>query len=235
MKKYIVLMLLSFTSTLFCCVGNGPCQDVQFPKQRAFTARANFTNNPDAINALQVESEKSKSLNEIQNKKSSLAIQSEALKNSDIIPAVYTCHGENKSPDMRWEWTGGLPTNVKSYAILITSDEWLSINAVIKTITPIDQSHWVVFNIPSTITSLNEGVVINGSNGTELRKYQGPGCNLNPLNSKTTASTYAFTVYALDIILDSNTVKTKNDLVAAIQGHIIARSSMTKRYISEQK
>lgn len=234
MKKYIILILLSFASTLFSCI-NGPCQSVTFPNQRAITARPDFTNNPEILNVSQTGGKQLAPSDPTQNKKYSLAIQSEALKNSDMIPAEYTCNGKNISPDIQWQWSDSVPANVKSYAVLITSDEWLSVNAIIKTTTPIDQSHWVVFNIPSTVTSLNEGAVINGSNGTELRKYQGPGCNLNPLNSKTTTSTYAFTVYALDIVLDSNAIKTKNDLIAAIQGHIVASSSMTKRYVLEKK
>lgn len=222
MKKYIIFALSYSVSMLFGCTGDQPCPlfDQNVPAVRATTIDTRIM-----PNILQNQP--------TQNKSYSISIYSEALKNSKIIPARYTCDGENVSPDIRWMWNGIAPMNIKSYAILVTSDEWIGVNLGINP-RAVDQSHWVVFNIPSTVTELQEGAKINGSNGMELRNYQGPRCSMLTQN-KTSPSTYAFTVYALDTVLDSDTIRTKDDLVAAIQGHIIASNSMQKTYVPAQK
>jgi len=190
-------------STLFGCTGDRPCPS--------------FEQNIPAIQSMPA---------------GALSVQSDSLSDSKMIPARYTCDGENISPDIRWKWKMTLP-NIQSYAVLVTSDEWYGVNLGINP-SAVDQSHWVVFNIPPTITALEEGVSINGSNGTELRKYQGPRCSMITKN-KTAGSTYAFTVYALSAALDPSKIQTKDDLIVAMQGHIVASGTITKTYAPQQK
>lgn len=160
------------------------------------------------------------------------SVYSDALNVADTISMKYTCGGENVSPDIRWRWNNGIPPQVKSYVVLVTSDEWYGVNLGINP-RAVDQSHWVVYNIPPTINSLLEGTVINGSNGTELRKYTGPRCN-SMTRYKQGKSKYAFTVYALDTVLDSGKIQNKDDVIVAIQNHIIARGTITKFYAVQQ-
>lgn len=164
---------------------------------------------------------------------STLSVQSSALNLSKIIPTRYTCEGENVSPDIQWRWSEVVPANIQSYAVLVTSDEWYGVNLGINP-RAVDQSHWVVFNIPPTTTTLQEGVSISGSNGTELRKYQGPRCSMITQSNRA-QSAYAFTVYALDMTLDPSKIQTKDDLVVAMQGHIVASGTLTKYYTPQQK
>lgn len=93
--------------------------------------------------------------------------------------------------------------------------------------------HWVLFNLPADARVLKEGVpaVESLDNGGKQGKndfgavgYGGPA----PPRGK--PHRYYFTLYALDAILDLLAGATKQQLLAAVKGHVVAEGKLMGRY-----
>ena len=86
--------------------------------------------------------------------------------------------------------------------------------------------HWVVFNIPATLTEIPEAWTINGIKGKGTRgklEYSGP----KPPDRE---HRYFFRVYALDTLLNLPEGSTKEELLAAIEGHILSQAALMGRF-----
>ena len=129
--------------------------------------------------------------------------------------------GEGTSPAMTWT---NVPAGTQSF-FLNMHDMDLARNK-----TTDDQAHWVVWNIPATATGFPEGVE-KGSQRPDGSyqisatgpMYRGPGAPANgPLHH------YVFELYALDTKLDvtpsTDAFETRTKVIAAIQGHILAKA-----------
>jgi len=129
--------------------------------------------------------------------------------------------GEGTSPAMSW---ANVPDGTQSF-FLHMHDLDLARNK-----TTDDQAHWVLWNIPATLTGLPEGVpkgsqLPDGSFQISVTgpMYRGPGAAANgPLHH------YVFELYALDTKLDvkpsTDAFETRANVMKAIQGHILAKA-----------
>jgi Raf kinase inhibitor-like YbhB/YbcL family protein len=140
----------------------------------------------------------------------SLEIKSDAFANGQSIPAKYSCTGRNISPALTW---GNAPAGTQSFALIVDDPDapmgtWV---------------HWVVFNIPSTTTGLEEsadtGAVSVGKNSSGKMSYDGP-CPPSGTHR------YFFKLYALDSILSLSPGATKEQLLGAMKGHILAQGEL---------
>ncbi len=128
------------------------------------------------------------------------------------LPADYTCTGRNVSPPLAWS---GAPQGVASYAVICDDPDsrgapW---------------AHWVLFNLLPGTAALPEGVParprlpdggVQGINSFGTVGYDGP-C---PPPGK--PHRYVFKVYALDRLLPLGEQARKEQVEAAMQGHILA-------------
>jgi hypothetical protein len=143
--------------------------------------------------------------------------------------------GENKSPAFEFHWNvgtnpGTAPDTLKTYAIIFHDIE----NSTAKTTT--DTLHWSAFNIPGTATGLPEGLgsgvlpdgTTNGpgiaARGGAPGAYFGPGAGPGPFHH------YVFEFYALDTKLDLPATATRDDLVKAMDGHVIGKAAYVGRF-----
>ena len=94
-------------------------------------------------------------------------------------------------------------------------------------------THWVLFNLPAEVEGLPEGVPkqntledggVQGRNGFGKIGYGGP-C---PPKGK--PHRYRFHLYALDIELDLEAGASTQDVLKAIEGHILAEGEITGLY-----
>lgn len=140
-----------------------------------------------------------------------LEIRSVSFEDRAKIASKYTCDAQDLSPALSWN---DVPSGAKSFA-LICSDP----DAPFKPWT-----HWVIFNIPADKRSLPEGIQkvnrlddgsIQGINDFGKAGYGGP-C---PPAGK--PHRYFFTLYCLDITLDSNEKSGKDDVLRQIKGHVL--------------
>jgi len=119
---------------------------------------------------------------------------------------------------------GDAPGNIKSYA-LVCEDPDAPMGTFI---------HWVIYNIPAserglaenipTIDSLKNGTH-QGKNGTNKIGYFGPCPPPGKLHH------YHFKLFGLDQKLNLTGDITRDILISAIQGHIIAEGELVGTYM----
>ena len=141
----------------------------------------------------------------------SLVIRSSAFENNMAIPSKYTADGDNINPPLTIE---NLPNNTQSLALTIEDPDSPSGSFI----------HWVMWNIPpSNEIQEHSAPGVEGLNSDRKNIYTGP-------DPGSGTHRYIFKVYALDSKLDLPANSTKEDLEAAMQGHILARGELIGTY-----
>jgi Raf kinase inhibitor-like YbhB/YbcL family protein len=149
-----------------------------------------------------------------------LSVSSSVFEEGDMIPARYTCRGEDVSPPVAWS---GVPAGTRSL-VLIMDDPDAPVGVF---------SHWVIFNIAADSPGLPEAVpaqaqlpggALQGRNDFGRVGYGGP-C---PPPGR--PHRYQFTVYALDSSLELEAGASKGQVLGAVQGHILAQGRLSGRY-----
>ena len=148
-----------------------------------------------------------------------MQITSSAFTEGTMIPAKYTCDGQDISPPLEWKIS---PAGTNSFT-LITDDPDAPMGTWV---------HWVAYNIPSNTTELDENVkpeqefksgMRQGSNSWPKIGYGGP-CPPSGTHR------YYFKLYALDVILDIKPGATKEQVLQSMKGHVIAEAQLMGKY-----
>ena len=152
----------------------------------------------------------------------SLKVTGLAFQQGQRIPKKYAYRGEgdNVSPPISWS---GAPQGTKSFVVLCEDPDAPSP----KHPRPKPWVHWVLFNIPASTTSIPEGQTAGtpGKNDFGDLAYGGP---LPPPGSGT--HRYFFKVYALDTTLSLAKGATRDEVLRAMQGHILAQGEVYGTY-----
>jgi Raf kinase inhibitor-like YbhB/YbcL family protein len=170
------------------------------------------------------------------------SLTSSAFVESSVIPTRYTGDGQNVSPPLEWR---GAPAGTQSFALTMVDPDvpWgETVNVYGEMPPPGTQPadffiHWIVVNIPPTVTSLADGAspgnmpagVVEPLTsfalfGTPANQYGGPA---PPPGRK--AHGYRFVLYALDVPgLPGITAESGfTDVTAAMAGHVLAATTLT--------
>jgi Raf kinase inhibitor-like YbhB/YbcL family protein len=137
------------------------------------------------------------------------------------IPAKYTQAGDQTSPGITWSNT---PPGTQSFFLHVHDMEGA------RNHTTEDQIHWMVWNIPGTETSLPEGVPKGAtlSNGAYQLSAGGPMFRGPGAPATGPRHHYVFELYALDTKLDvqpgSDPFATRQELMKAVQGHVLGKA-----------
>ena len=168
---------------------------------------------------------------------SSIVFTSPVFNAKRRIPKKSTCteislNEPNISPPLAWE---GLPEGTVSLALTMDSLE----------VEGGPRVHWVMWNMPSSLTELTEGIAqadvlpdgtAQGINGAGGVGYLGP-CPPVMVSTfgmqgkvgegkKRDIEKYFFKLYALDTLLDLPPSTTKGELLKAMDGHILAAGEL---------
>ncbi len=148
-----------------------------------------------------------------------------AFTDGGVIPIKYTSAGESTSPALSWN---NVPPGTLSLVLIFHDpDTAPDRNAQ-------DFTHWLVWNIPPTVTGLDEGIkegpqlaagAVQGKNGRGTYAYLGPGANAAGPEHH-----YTFELYALDIKLNLGTDASRADVLAAMNGHVIGKAALEGRF-----
>jgi len=152
-----------------------------------------------------------------------LIITSPAFQQNGTIPTQFTCDGADISPALAWS---AAPSGTRSFA-LIVDDPDAPDPAAPKLI----YVHWVLYNIPASVSSLAERMTtralpdgtLEGKNDWNRTGYGGP---CPPIGRHR----YFFRLYALDCVLPDLRSPTRAQLDAAVQGHIVATAELMGTY-----
>jgi Raf kinase inhibitor-like YbhB/YbcL family protein len=152
-----------------------------------------------------------------------IKLTSEAFRSRQAIPEKYSCDSENSSPPLAWS---DITPGTQSLALIVDDPDAVKVAGFVWV-------HWLVYNIPAETTSLAENVPadvelpdgsLQGETSFGEVGYGGP-C---PPQGK--SHQYEFKLYALDIVLDLEAGITKEELLAAMEGHILAEGELIGRY-----
>ena len=139
------------------------------------------------------------------------SLSSKAFAPGQSIPSKFSCIGRNISPDLAWT---GVPVHTQSFALIVDDPDapmgiWV---------------HWVVFNLPATTTGVPEATDFTdgsmvGKNSSGHLSYDGP-CPPSGTHR------YFFKLYALDTMLTLSAGANKDQLLKAMDGHILAQGEL---------
>lgn len=136
------------------------------------------------------------------------------------IPEKFACDA-GVSPELAWS----VPAGTRGFAIIVEDPD-----------APFGFVHWVVYGLPANILALPEGASSQalpgnarmGNNGYGGNGYVGP---CPPVGSHH----YIFRVYALDANIELPARATKAQLIAAMNGHVLAEGKLVGIYGREQE
>jgi Raf kinase inhibitor-like YbhB/YbcL family protein len=149
-----------------------------------------------------------------------LTIESNAFEDGGIVPMKYAARGDNVQPGFRFS---NAPDGTVSYAIIFHD-----LDVAIQGNTT-DVLHWMAWNIPASAGGIPEGSLppgsVQGKNITGNNVFMGPGAPPGPRYHH-----YVFEFYALSQNLDLPDTASREDLLAAMQGKIVAKAAYVGRF-----
>ena len=153
-----------------------------------------------------------------------LSVTTPSFGNGARIPDTHAAEGENASPALRW---AAGPAGTRSYALIMEDPDVTEEPPFV---------HWMAYNIPAGVTSLDEGLpgsprllkpegALQGMNDRGSIGYFGPR---PPKGSP--PHHYHFQVFALDNVPALLHGASRAEFLAAIQGHVLATGEVMGTY-----
>ncbi|HSE29481.1 MAG TPA: YbhB/YbcL family Raf kinase inhibitor-like protein [Candidatus Saccharimonadales bacterium] len=139
-----------------------------------------------------------------------MQINSSKFNNTQQIPSIYTCKGQNINPPLTFL---NVPPQAKSLALIVNDPDSPSGNFI----------HWVIWNIPTDSTILEGSTPKNATQGRNdfgNVGYGGP-CPRNGTHR------YVFNLFALDSNISLTSDAGEPELKKAIENHILDSSTLT--------
>ena len=137
------------------------------------------------------------------------------------IPTRHTCEGEDVAPPLTWR---ELPAGTRSLALIVDDPDAPDPAKPQRT-----WVHWVLYDIPPTVTGLPEGGrpafagSRDGANDWDRTGYGGP---CPPIGRHR----YFFKLYALDAPLGDLQQPNKARLELAMRGHVLGEAQLMGTY-----
>jgi len=148
-----------------------------------------------------------------------LLMQSTAFEDGGIVPQKYAGR-EGVQPGFTFS---NAPENTVSYAIIFHD---LDVSLMGSTN---DVLHWIAWNIPAAAKGIPEGKLpdgsVTGKNIAGQNSYFGPGAPPGPRYHH-----YVFELYALSANLDLPNTAGRPELLAAMDGKIVAKAAYVGRF-----
>jgi len=153
---------------------------------------------------------------------SEMQLTSFAFNHRGSIPSRHTCEGEDVSPQLAW---GNAPDGARAFAVICHDpDAPLIENGTYGFV------HWVLYNIPGSVTELAEGTsdYTAGMNNFKKTGYGGPA----PPEGHGVHH-YFFWVLALDREIELQPGLTMWQLLQKIEAHVIGMNRLVGTYVRD--
>ncbi len=152
-----------------------------------------------------------------------MEISSPAIADGDRIPDSYTCEGEDISPTLE---LAAIPAGARALALVVDDPDAPGGTFV----------HWLIWNLPGNLAEIPEGVpqddvlgdlgeAAQGENDFGEIGYRGPCPPPGDGEHR-----YRFTVHALDAELDLEPGADRDELDAAMEGHVVGTAQVAGVY-----
>lgn len=152
-------------------------------------------------------------------------LTSPAFEDTGILPNRHTQVDGPTSPSPALNWSGA-PAGAQSFTLLMHDMEPAPNRG------SMDNTHWLIFNIPANATALPEGVArdanlpdgsVQIARGTAVG-YGPPGAPPGLYHH------YAFELFALDAKLTLGPTATRPEVIAAMDGHVLGKAVLIGRF-----
>ena len=172
-----------------------------------------------------------------------IEVTSDAVGNNGRLQNEYTCEGlHERTPPLSWS---GAPEETQSFVLVMEDAETDEPPGGVWT-------HWIVYSIPPDTMSLDSIPLTSadlgngaklGTNDYGVAYYLGPcpkpsliiGPNIASRMSPASLRPYYFRIYALDIDVQLGPGADRNELLHAIEGHVLAAGELAPTYRSRLK
>lgn len=153
-----------------------------------------------------------------------MKLRSPAFPDGGAIPAAHTCDGADASPPLEWS---GVPAGTRSLALIMEDPDAPAGTWV----------HWVLYDLPGDLRKLGsqphktERRAGGGKHGAcwGVEEFSRVGYH-GPCPPPGDPHRYVFTLYALSAPPDLPPGRAKPELLAAIEGAVLATAALTGRY-----
>ncbi|MFA5925849.1 MAG: YbhB/YbcL family Raf kinase inhibitor-like protein [Parcubacteria group bacterium] len=149
------------------------------------------------------------------NKSDAMKISSPAFENNGNIPEKYTCDGHSVNPPLE---ITDVPEGTESLAFIMHDPDAIISGGFV---------HWVLYNFSPDTKEIPENGkptdATEGNSSSHETGYVGP---CPPFGTHH----YHFKVFALDTKLDLDSGETRDDLLKAMEGHIIDNAELVALY-----
>ena len=137
------------------------------------------------------------------------------------IPVKYSCDGANLSPALAWM---DAPAATRSFALIMDDPD-----------TPKGTvTHWMIYEMPTAARSLPEGVPTSkklADGSMQGKNVRGKSGYTGPCPEKGgPAHHYFFKLYALDAKTNLKPNAKREEVEAAMKGHILAKAELIGRF-----
>jgi len=153
----------------------------------------------------------------------SLSLTSSGFSSGGAIPRQFTCDGADLSPSLQWS---GAPAGTKSFALVVHDPD-----------APVDFTHWLVYGIPQAVDALTQGASTDGDGDGAMPRGSAEGINgfrsvgyAGPCPPPGKPHHYVFQLYALDVYVTLPPGARREELQAAMRGHILAEGKLVGVY-----
>lgn len=146
-------------------------------------------------------------------------LTSSAFSNGGTIPEKYSCDGQDVSPQLAWR---GAPDATQSFVLMCDDPD--APNGPF--------AHWIVYDIPVTTTTLEEGAANIGRSGINSFGKSGYG---GPCPPQGATHHYVFHVYAVDRQSIGKGGMTRQGLLDAMDGHVLGEGELVGEYQRKRK
>jgi Raf kinase inhibitor-like YbhB/YbcL family protein len=152
-----------------------------------------------------------------------LSVSSSDFPNNGAMPAALSEYAEAASPQLSWS---AVP-NARSYVVIMEDPDAKPLSPIV---------HWLMWNIPASITRLPQGIqkqarlsdpegIMQGRNTRGSLGYTGPHAPVGE-----TEHHYHIQVFALDGSLNVPIGADRDTLLMQMDGHVIAKGELVGRY-----
>jgi len=141
-----------------------------------------------------------------------------------MIPKEFTADGQDISPPLKWSLG---PEQTQSFVLFVEDPDAPGKEPFV---------HWIVYGMPPNVIGLPQGIssamgasaatgnMIQGANSKGSNSYDGP----EPPPGK--AHRYYFEIFAIDRAINLPAGATKEQVVAAMNGHVLTKGILMGKY-----
>ena len=156
-----------------------------------------------------------------------LDLGSDDFSGGGTIPITFSAYGQDISPCLAWT---GVPAGTRTLALLMEDPDATAVTPFV---------HWVAWNIAPSLSALPEAVpavpqvpdLMNLRQGRNTRGSIGYFGPRPPIGDQ--SNHYHFQLFALDTVLNLVPGSSREDLLAAMEGHVLAKGELIGTYEQE--